>query len=305
MPKKRYLLPIALFIAILAVSTASIFIRFAQREAPSLSIAAYRLIFASLLLAPLALGKYRGALRRLNRADLGLALLSGIFLAVHFATWISSLAYTTVASSVVLVSTSPLWVALLAPFLLREPLNRYIIIGLLLTISGGILIGIGDACHLQNGLVCPGWQTIWQGKAFWGNFLALAGAWAVSGYLIIGRKLRARLDLIPYIFTIYSMAALVLLAIVLLSGTPFTGFSRQTYLWMFLLAALPQLIGHSTYNWALRYLPAAFVAITTLGEPIGSSILAYFILQELPSPLQIAGGVLILTGIYITTRSGN
>lgn len=303
MPAKRYLLPLALVIAIFAVSTASILIRFAQQEAPSLSIAAYRLFFASLLLAPLALTKHRDTLKKMTRREWMLALLSGFFLAVHFATWISSLAYTTVASSVVLVSTSPLWVALLAPMLLKEPLNRYILLGLALTLAGGILIGMSDACTLQPALTCPPWRTLMQGRASWGNFLALAGAWAVSGYLIIGRKLRASMDLIPYIFAVYSMAALSLILIALVSGAPLLGFSPRTYLWLVLLAVLPQLVGHSTYNWALRYLPAAFVAVTTLGEPIGSSILAYFVLQEIPSSLQLIGGGLILLGIYVTARA--
>ncbi len=300
--RARLILPFAIVIAILAVSTASIFIRFAQQDAPSLVIAAFRLTLASLLLAPTALTRHRAELRRLTRRELLLGLLSGTFLAIHFATWISSLEYTTVASSVVLVSTSPLWVALLAPIFLHEPLTRPIIIGMMLTLVGGTIIGLSDACAWTNGLACPSLADFVQGEAFFGNFLALAGAWAVAGYLMIGRRLRAKMSLVPYIFVVYGMAAAVLIVIMLASGQSPFGYQPMTYVWLLLLAVFPQLIGHSTYNWALRYLPAALVAVTTLGEPIGSTILAYFILQESPSLLKIVGGALILAGIYAASQ---
>ena len=301
----RLWLPFGLLIAILAVSTASIFIRFAQREAPSLVIAALRLTFASLALAPVALSRHREELRKLTRGELALGLLSGIFLAVHFATWISSLEYTSVASSVVLVSTGPLWVALLAPIFLKEPLTRPVLIGMFLALAGGVIIGLSDSCVISlqgNGLACPPFSEFVQGKAFLGNFLALAGAWAVAGYLMIGRRLRGGMNLVPYIFIVYGIAAVVLLGIMAVADQSPIGFPPITYIWILLLALVPQLIGHSTYNWALRYLPAALVSITTLGEPIGSAILAYFILREIPTPLTIFGGVLILGGIYISSR---
>ena len=311
--RARFWLPFSLLAAILAVSTASIFIRFAQREAPSLVIAALRLTFASLALAPVALTRHREALRKLTRAELLLGLLSGVFLAVHFATWISSLEYTSVASSVVLVSTGPLWVALLSPIFLKEPLTRPVLIGMGLALAGGAIIGLGDSCVVdwsryalgatQPALIsCPPFSEFVQGKAFVGNFLALVGAWTVAGYLMIGRRLRGGLRLVPYIFIVYGMAAVVLLGFMAVAGQSPAGFAPVTYLWIVLLALVPQLIGHSTYNWALRYLPAALVSVTTLGEPIGSAILAYFILRERPTLLTITGGVLILGGIYISSR---
>jgi drug/metabolite transporter (DMT)-like permease len=300
--RPRVALPFAIITAILAVSTASIFIRFAQRDAPSLVIAALRLTFASLILAPVALTRHRVELRKLTRDDLLLGLLSGIFLAIHFATWISSLEYTSIASSVVLVSTGPLWVALLSPIFLKEPLTRPVLIGMLLALLGGTIIGLGDSCQLDGGLVCPPLSKFVQGKAFFGNFLALAGAWAVAGYLMIGRKLRAGMSLVPYIFVVYGIAAIILLGIMFVAGQRPSGYLPLTYTWILLLALFPQLIGHSTYNWALRYLPAALVSITTLGEPVGSAILAYFILSEVPTPLTIFGGVLILAGIYLASR---
>ena len=306
--RTRLTLPFALLIAILAVSTASIFIRFAQTDgAPSLVIAALRLSFATLLLAPIAITRHGEEISNLTRRELTLGLVSGLFLAVHFATWISSLEYTTVASSVVFVSTGPLWVALLSPMLLNERLTRAAIIGLALALLGGTVIGLSDACAWSGGLQCADLKQVMQGRAMWGNFLALLGAWAVSGYLIIGRKLRATrgVSLIPYIFVVYGMAAIGLLAAMFVAGeTPF-GLPIQAYVWILLLAAFPQLIGHSTYNWALRYIPASFVALTTLVEPIGSAILAYFILSETPTNGVLLGGVLILIGIYLASRPNN
>ncbi|MGC8855341.1 MAG: DMT family transporter [Anaerolineae bacterium] len=298
----RLALPFGLLIAILAVSTASIFIRFAQENAPSLTIAALRITFASLMLAPLALSQHAPELRTLSRQEWVLAAASGLFLAIHFATWISSLEFTTVASSVVFVSTGPLWVALLSPALLKEHLSRLALAGLVLALAGGILIGLADTCSWNSGLVCPSLVEALQGKALWGNFLALAGAWAVSGYLIIGRKLRAKISLVPYVFVVYSMAAIALMVIMLVAGQSPLGYPPSTYGWIFLMALIPQLIGHSTYNWALRYLPATFVATANLGEPIGSAILAYFLLGETVTSIKVMGAALILSGIYLASQ---
>jgi len=201
------------------------------------------------------------------------------------------------------VSTGPLWVALLSPLLLNERLRRAAVLGLALAFIGGAIVGLSDACTWSRGLQCADLSHVLQGRAMWGNFLALVGAWAVSGYLIIGRKLRAKISLVPYIFIVYSMAALGLNAAMFLSGESPLGHPAQAYFWIFLLAAFPQLIGHSTYNWALRFIPASLVAITTLVEPICSAVLAYFILRETPTAGILFGGVLILVGIYLASRA--
>ncbi len=305
-PRSRLIFPFAILIAILAVSTASIFIRFAQKDgAPSLVIAALRLTFATVLLAPIALTKYIDEIKRFTRTEVLLGAFSGIFLALHFATWISSLEYTSVASSVVFVASGPLWVALLSPVLLKEHLARTAIVGLILSLAGGTIIGLSDACVWDQGISCPALQDVLQGRAMWGNFLALLGAWTVTGYLIIGRKLRTgrSMNLIPYIFMVYGMGAIALIIMMLISGNSPFGYAPKTYVWIFLLAALPQLIGHSTFNWALKYMPATFVAVTTLGEPIGSATLAFFILNETPTLATVIGGVFILSGIYLASRN--
>jgi drug/metabolite transporter (DMT)-like permease len=302
-PPNRYIYPIILSIGILAVSTASIFIRFAQEDAPSLTIAALRLFFASLALAPFALKYHRSELFALTRRELVLGLFSGLFLAIHFATWISSLEYTTVASSVLFVSTGPIWVALLSPTFLKEKLSPPAFLGLGLTIVGGTLIALSGACIWKNGLSCPNLSAFFHGRAMWGNFLALSGALAVTGYLMIGRRLRGNISIIPYIFLVYSIAALVLIAMMFIARESPVGYQPMTYLWLLLLAFLPQLVGHSIYNWSLRFFPATLVAITTMGEPIGSAILAYIILHERPGPAILFGGLLILIGIYFAARA--
>jgi len=301
MPKAR--VSLAILFAVLTVSSSSIFIRFAQHSAPSLVIAALRLIFAALLLAPIALTKYLAELKNLLQREILLALASGFFLALHFAAWTSSLEFTKVASSVVFVSTGPLWVAILSPIFLNERLAPGALLGLGLALLGGTVIALSDACTLADGgLRCATLSTLLEGRAMLGNGLALLGAVTVSGYLIIGRKLRVTMSLIPYIFIVYSMSALVLIVIMFAARESPFGFPAQTYAWIFLLALFPQLIGHSTYNWALKYISASLVAVTTLVEPIGAAILALFILNELPSITVIFGGVLILIGVYFASH---
>jgi drug/metabolite transporter (DMT)-like permease len=283
---------IAILFGILAVSTASIFIRFAQREATSLVIAAWRLTIASLILVPVAASTHKRELASLKRNELLLALLSGIFLAAHFASWITSLQYT------------PLWVALLSPFTIKEAIRPAVRIGLMLALVGVVVVGFNDSCTTASGAYsCPSLANFLQDRAFVGDLLAVAGAMAGAGYLLIGRRLRAKMSLISYISLVYGMAAVVLVIIMLSTRENPFGYSPQIYLWLILLAIIPQLIGHSTFNWALGYLSAAYVSITLLGEPIGSTILAYFFLHEVPSLVKLLGGVLILTGIYIASRS--
>jgi drug/metabolite transporter (DMT)-like permease len=296
---------LALALGILAVSTAAIFIRLAQREAPSLVIAAYRLTLAALVLAPPALLAGRTRWRSLTRrAWLGAAA-AGLFLALHFASWITSLAYTNIASSVVLVTTTPLWVALLTPFTLREPLARRVWLGLGLALLGGAAVALTDVCRLTpGGLVC-GEVLALDAAALWGDGLALFGAWMAAAYLLIGRAVQreAGVALPIYLFLVYGAAGIVLLGLTLLARQPLTGYPPPTYLWLVLLALVPQVIGHSIFNWALKTLSAAYVSVTLLGEPIGSTLLAFLFLGETPTPLKLIGAILILAGIWITARS--
>jgi drug/metabolite transporter (DMT)-like permease len=287
----RYLV---LLLGIVAVSTASVLIRFAQAGASSLVIAAGRLTLAALALAPFALSRHRAALGGLRGRELALAGLAGLFLAAHFALWIASLERTSVVSSVVLVTTTPLWVGLLSPLLLREPLTRRLALGLALALAGGAVVGLADA---------GGHAVARTGGALWGDLMALAGAWMMAGYLMSGRRLRARLPLVPYVFVVYGMAALALLVALALTGRTLLGLAPRTYAWLALIALVPQLLGHSSFNWALRWLPASFVAIALLGEPVGSSALAWTVLGERPGPQAVAGAALVLAGIAIAATT--
>lgn len=294
-----------LVIGILAVSTASIFIRLAQEEAPSIVIATYRMTLAGLMLAPFALPGAMQSIRALSSRQRGLIVLAGIFLAIHFATWITSLEYTTVASSVVLVTTTPLWVAILSPLVLKERMRREIWLGLFLAMFGGALVGLQEACTYQAGqFQCLPIRELVGGRALMGNALALLGAFTAAGYMLIGRQVRPVLSLISYTFWVYSISAAALLLLIAVSGQPMTGFSTRTYLWFVLLALIPQVIGHSSFNWALKYLPAAFVSLALLGEPVGTTILAVIFLREVPGLMEIIGGVMILTGIFLASRAG-
>jgi len=294
---------LAIGFAVLAISTASIFIRFAQREAPSLVIAAYRLSLAVLILLPLVVRKHLDELQSLGKKAFLLALLSGFFLAVHFAVWITSLEYTTVASSVVLVTTTPLWVAMMAPLAIGERITKPILVGMVITLLGGLIVGLGDTCTMYFwGLHCPPFSAFVSGRAFIGDALALTGALAAAAYLMIGRSLRGALSLVPYVFLVYGMAAVILVLAALASGAAMFGYSGQTYLWFLLLAVFPQLLGHSIYNWALKYLSASYVSITLLGEPSGTILLAYIFLREIPSGVKLFGAILILMGILLAAR---
>jgi drug/metabolite transporter (DMT)-like permease len=292
-----------LFFGILIVSTSSIFIRYAQQEAASIVIAAYRLAIASLILLPIALRTSKQELFQLKRSQVGLIVLSGIFLSFHFATWITSLEYTTVASSVVLVSTTPLWVALLSPIFLHERPTIWVVIGMVVALIGGLLVGLSEACSLAGGgLVCPSAAGLVEESNFTGNLLALAGAMTGAAYLLVGRWLRPTLSLIVYITTVYGVAAIALVTMALLSGEPMSGFSAGVYLAFLALAIGPQLLGHTSFNYGLRYLSAAYVSVALLGEPIGSTILALLILKEVPTTLEVVGGIIILVGIYLASR---
>ncbi|PKO07682.1 MAG: EamA family transporter [Chloroflexi bacterium HGW-Chloroflexi-3] len=292
-----------LFFGILAVSTASIFIRFAQSGAPSIVIAAVRLLIASLLITPIAFLQYTQQLFSISKRELYFLLLSGLFLSIHFAAWISSLEYTSIASSVVLVTTTPLWVALFSPILLKEKNSATIWIGLFLALVGSSLVALSNQCSFSfaNLIQCESVGLGFDRNTLSGNFLALLGAWMAAGYMMVGRKVRSTLPLIKYIFFVYLFSAIFLLFIVVISGETLVGYSKQAYLWMLLLGLIPQLLGHSIFNWALGHLPAAFVSIALIGEPIGTILLAFLFLQETPNNLEYFGGLLILIGIFFVS----
>ncbi len=282
---------LALGLGVAAVSSAAILISFARaRGIPALSIAALRMTIAAVVVAPVALLRCRAEILALPARDLALGIASGILLALHFGFWTSSLDSTSVMSSVVLVSTNPLFVAAASALLFKERLRPAALAGIGAALTGGIVVGLSDAG--SGGAASAG-----------GDLMAVLGAVAASGYLLVGRRLRARMSLSLYVGISYVTAASALLAAVGLTGTRLAGYPAGGYLWVLLLALGPQLLGHTSYNYALKYVSATFVAVTLLGEPIGATLLAIPLLSQVPSGLRIAGGLCILAGIFLAARA--
>jgi drug/metabolite transporter (DMT)-like permease len=278
-----------LAIGVVSVSFAAIFIRLA--EAPPLVIATYRLCLASLIIVPVAWVRSSDELRNLSRQNITMALLSGSFLALHFVLWITSLSYASVATSVVLVTANPIFVAITSYFFFQEKLSKQTILGIMISLVGSVVIGYGN------------WRL--GPSPIFGSILALLGALAVAGYLLIGRRLRRSVGLLSYLSLVYGSAAVFLLLSTLAFGYRLVGYSTTTYAMLVLLAVVPQLVGHSSLNWSLRFVPATLVTIAVLGEPVGATVLAFLVLSEAPTLSEIGGGILILAGIFIAFRKSD
>ncbi len=284
-----------LFIGIVSISFAAIFIRLCS-DVPAITIATYRLCIASCIL--LVFSSIKGfSLRKLSGRDLLLSLAGGVFLGLHFISWTMSLKYTSVASSVVIVTTNPVFVGIFSWLFLKEKQHKEIIAGTALCLLGSIVIAAGDSGFHSLVLL--------DKKALWGDFLALMGAIMGSAYLLTGSKVRERLDILTYITIVFTTSALFLLVTSLVMGVPFTGYRPASYMYMVLLAVIPQLVGHTSINWALEHLRAGMIAISILGEAIGATILAYFFFGESVSAFQIAGMALIFTAIVIASFKGS
>ncbi len=308
------LIPMA---GVLIASSAAIMIRFAQAGGyPSTSLAAGRLGIAALLLwvyRPVTSARELG---EISRRDFVLCALSGVFLALHFGFWITSLEFTSVAGSVALVTTSPLWVGLLGPLFLRERPRLMTMIAALVAIAGAVLIGLGDALIDLDTASVSGAATELLSGSLRGNILALLGAVSVSGYLLIGRAVRARVSLGSYVRLVYGCSAVALVLYTMLRGIPLLPPNPQLLLWAVLLAIGPQLLGHTSFNWALKHFSTVVVTVIILGEPVGSALLAAALLGEFPAaapvalggavyylPLQVTGIVVLLSGVVLATRS--
>lgn len=274
-------------VGVVAVSTASILIRLA--EAPALVIGAWRMILATLMLTPWAWPRVKREWRGLSRRDWARLALAGAALAIHFASWITSLEYTTVASSVILVSMNPIFVGAATYLVLRERVSAGQVWAIIVALAGTLIVSYGDLAL--------------SGRALWGDLLALLGALAAAAYMLLGRALRLKLSTLAYIWPCYGLAALLLAAFALAAGQPLAGYSARTYLVFTLLAVGPQILGHSVFNWALGYFSPIFVTLASRGEPIGATLLALVILRESPPLSVLIGGPLILAAIYLASRS--
>ncbi len=276
---------VAILTGIVSISFAAIFIRLA--EADPASVAALRMLFASLVILPFAVFSpvFRSELNKMRLADIGLLSISGLMLSLHFIFWITSLSLTGVTSSIVYVATSPLFAALYSVLVFREKLSRSFWAGLVLVIIGATVMG--------------GWNIMAGGTAWKGDLLAVAGGMAAAGYFLAGGRLRKKYSLITYITCVYTVAAALLLIALPVTGNSIIGLSGMTYVYCLLMALICQVTGHSIFNWALKRMKATIVTISVLGEPVGTSILVFLILGESPLKSEMAGGTLILTGLFI------
>ena len=277
-----------ILVGVSAVSTASLLIRLSR--APSLAIASYRLLFATLILLPLFLIKDGiGELRVLSLQGLLRLVGVGVVLAAHFGSWITSLKLTSVASSVILVNASPIFVAVLSHLYLGERITGRGWLGTLTAFIGATIISVGDLGLGENNLL--------------GDILALVGAIMLALYLLAGRSVRKELGLLAYVTPVYAVSALSLILCSILTGVPLATYPPEEFLLFLALAVFPMIFGHTVYNWALRYVEAPIVAVSLLGEPVGAILLAAIFLHEHPGTIVALGGGLTLLGIYITASS--
>ena len=309
----------------LAASSSSILIRYAQQDGiASLAIAAWRMVLASLVLLPMALATRRREIRGLSPRSLLFAVVAGLFLAAHFTAWITSLEYTSVASSAALVTTNPVWVGLATVLLFRERLPGLTIAGIAVSLLGCLLIiwvdaaaeptvaGLAGAAAGATGASTATAATTAAGAAgaagaaaaagrqpMLGNSLALAGAVCISAYLLTGRRIAASFSLLAYVTLVYGAAAVMLMLAAVAAGVELWRYPATGWAALAGLALVPQLIGHTAFNWSLRRLSPTFVALSILGEPVGSAILASLLFTEIPSALQLAAFATLLAGIAI------
>ena len=282
---------VALALAVVAVSTSAILVRWSA--APSAVKALYRVVFTTALLLPWALTRYRADFRRLRPRDALVAGVTGIALAVHFAAWFESLAWTSVAASVTLVQSQPLFVALGAWALLDERVTRRRVVGILVAVVGMVAMSLGD---FLSGVALAGQRPLY------GNALAVLGAVAAAGYVLAGRSVRQRVSLVPYVTVVYTACAVTLLALVVWEGQALVGYPPREWLLFAAMAVGPGLFGHTVINWVLAHVDSSVVSVSLLGEPIGSTLLALVLLPgEVPSLPTVVGGAVVLLGIAVTT----
>lgn len=271
---------VLLAVGVLGASVSAIFIVYA-RDAEPLAISFWRVFSGAAVLLPFA----GAGLKAMEPRQVWLPAIAGVLLAAHFATWITSLELTTIAASVLLVTSSPAFVALIAWWLLKERLARVGLVGIVLTIAGAAFVVGGDL----------------SGSRFTGNLLALAGAVAVGGYMLVGQVSRRELGIFEYSVITYSVAGIVLLPIALASGAPLGGYDSQTWWALAGLLVGPQLLGHTVLNFVLKDFGATVIAVAVMAEPLIAAGLAYLLFGEVPSLLIYPGAACILLGIYLVS----
>lgn len=279
---------IAVALSVAAVSTAALFVRLS--EAPAVAVAANRLFLTLVILLPAALWRCGPEIRATNPKDRGIAALAGACLGLHFLMWFYSLRMTGVAASVVLVSTHPLFILAYTRIFDRVSIGLPKLAGTLLALAGIVAIALTD------------WQAQ-SGHALLGDLLALGGALTAAAYFLLGRHARKTMSNLNYVSHAYLIAWLVLAAAAFIGRAPLFAYPPREWLIFFALALFPTILGHTVFNWALARVDVSFVSVMILGEPVGSAILAYAFLQEIPPPAHILGGALVLAGLFVFVRS--
>lgn len=275
-----------LAVGVASVSAVAIFIRLADTD--PITFSAYRMLMGGAIVAVPALLRARGEFSVLRRADLLLLSISGLLLATHFAVWTASLSLTSVASSVLLVTMSPIFVAVGSYVFLRERVGRLTMAAIVISLTGGAVLAFGD--------------LDWSDRRLLGDALALSGALIVGMHMLIGRKARRNVGNLPYITVVYIVSAVALLAAALISGAPMLGLPSETYFWIFITALIPQAIGHSLLNWSLGHVSATNVSLAVRAEPIVATLVAIPVLGEMPAWTVLPGGALILLGVYLAIK---
>ncbi|HJQ26047.1 MAG TPA: DMT family transporter [Blastocatellia bacterium] len=283
----------AMFFAVFALASSSIFIA-KLAAVPALVIAFYRMAITTALLMPAAIALKRRELMSFTRRDLGLLVLGGACLAIHFGAWITSLKYIPIATSVVLVNSHPLFVVIASAIFLGERPGARSLAGTLLGLAGMLVIS-------WNALVNT--QQSESSHALTGDTLAVIGALAVVGYFIVGRKARARMSLLGYATPLYGVCSIFLLLMVFITRSRLAPYSGVEWLYFILLAVVPTILGHTVFNWALRHVRPSAISVAFLGEPVVAALLAFIVFDQRPPLATFIGGALILAGIYLTTSA--
>lgn len=273
-------------LGVLGASVSSVLVRLST--APSLILVLYRVGMATVLLAPVVLIKNREELKKLSRREVGLCLASGAFLGLHFAAYFESLRFTSIASSVVLVDTEVLFVALIGILLFKKRPSKMAWLAIFLALGGSVIIAMAD--------------TSVGADALRGDVIALAGAFFVAVYTMIGSVCRRTVSTNVYTFLVYLASCITVLVIAVLGGQALTGYGNVNYLTGFGMAVFCTLMGHSVFSWGLKYLPAAFVSTAKLMEPVFASVLGLALFGEIPGILTVVGGVIIIAGIVLYSR---
>lgn len=273
---------ILFIIGIIAISFSSIFIRWSDAEASVIGM--YRLFLTNLIMLPLV-WKSRKEMFSLTGRQWGWLLLSGTLLGLHFLFWIGSLSYTTVASSTVILTLEPILVVSASYFLFGTRINRTMMFGIGLALVGSIVIGAGD------------FQV--SGSALHGDLLSLLGTFAVAAHMLAGKQILQSMSAFVYNFWVFFTAASLLAVYNLVQGYSFTGYSSKEWGVFLLLAVVPTLFGHYLFNWLMQYMSASAVSMAVLGEPVVASLLAWLLLKESLSGLQLGAGAVILAGVWL------